>query len=283
MVSCNYWDQRYTQVLQWTFLNTSNASSLIEFDSSDSRYQRYIPIVWLGYEFQPSEQFPIVFNIRTNTQHKQRLTLAAVDRLAEWGAFANDATQQAFERNRQQQQQQQRLQNQALTNQLDSIDNMRQIITQRADSISHRMMLDSIAREEEITRQEVEQTKKKMMQEELFLFSIKPAHSDYMFGLEFNFFNCYAKTISKIEIAVSPYDDHMRLQTDKFGRRTRDIRCMGPIDSGFPAQYTFDELFWDEARKIKVLQVSSIILYFTDGTHRTFNGHKRIMRHSLSK
>ena len=132
-------------------------------------------------------------------------------------------------------------------------------------------------------RDQVMRTKKRMNRDEIFIMSLQPARSDYMFGLEFNLYNCFKKTISKIEITVAPYNSRDRVQEDKFHRTVRTVRCMGPIAPGEPAQYTFDELFWDDSGKIRYMKVTSITFHFPDGTSRSFNGYPTVMKHSLNR
>jgi len=130
---------------------------------------------------------------------------------------------------------------------------------------------------------EVQATKERMNRDQIFIMSINPARSDYMFGLEFNFYNCFQKIITKLEITVTPVNERGHLQKDQFNRDVRTIRCMGPIRPGSPAQYTFDELFWDDKGKIKYMRVTSIVFHFTDGTRRSFYGYDNIMKHTLNK
>jgi hypothetical protein len=112
--------------------------------------------------------------------------------------------------------------------------------------------------------------------------SVNPARSDYMFGLEFNFYNCFDRVITKIEITVTPVNAKGRIQKDQFNRDVRTVRCMGPIRPGSPAQYTFDELFWDDKGRIQYMRVTSVTFHFTDGTHRTFSGYEKILKHTLN-
>ncbi len=149
------------------------------------------------------------------------------------------------------------------------------------DSIATQLQSDSIAEQEEQRRSDVERAKERMRRDEIFVMNIKPARSNYMFGIELNLFNCYDKTISMLELSVAPYNDRDRVQEDKFHRSVRSMRCMGPIRPGQPAQYTFDELFWDDSGRIKYMRVTHITFHFTDGTSLSFNGYKQILRHSL--
>ena len=114
----------------------------------------------------------------------------------------------------------------------------------------------------------------------IFLISVLPARANHMFGLELNFYNCFSKTISMIEVEVTPYNDRSRVQQDRFGRAVRTVRCMGPILPHAPARYTFDELFWDGGH-IKYMRVTSVVFHFTDGSRRTFDGYDQILKHSL--
>ena len=143
------------------------------------------------------------------------------------------------------------------------------------------LIADSIAFADDQQRQNIENTKRRMQREQIFILNIKNARSQYMFGLEMNLYNCFNKTISMLEFNVAPYNARGRLQEDKFHRTVRTMRCMGPIEPGHPAQYIFDELFWDDRSRIKYMRVNSITFYFTDGTSRSFNGYDKILKHSL--
>ena len=80
---------------------------------------------------------------------------------------------------------------------------------------------------------------------------------------------------------MTPYNDRSRVQEDKFHRSVRTVRCMGPIRPESPAQYLFDELFWDDKGRIKYMRTTSITFHFTDGTTKSYNGYNQIMKHSL--
>lgn len=281
MVSHRYWLQRYIRLQEWTFVSTENLGGLLEVDTTDQRYGPYSILSWHGYTFQPSEEVPVVFNVFTNTHEPQSLSLRAIERLAEWGIFATDAQQYAFEQQQQSLNESAILWQQLLQQELDSLSNIGFIAGQQADSIHLAMQGDSIEFVQEQMRAEVERTKERMNANEIFLMNIKPARSDYMFGLEFNFYNCFDKTISKVEITVVPVNDRDQVQPDKFNRTTRSVRCMGPIHPGSPAQYLFDELFWNDNGRIKFMRVTNITFHFTDGSTRSFNGYNTILKHTL--
>lgn len=282
LVSHRYWQRRYAHLMEWAFVDTSRAALLLDIDTSDCRYGRYSPITWLGYRYQPSTQWPVVFTVRTNTRKTQHLTLAALQRLAEWGAFATDEQQLAYEHDRDEVHRQQEYEQQRLQRHLDSLSSIGDSYGRHADSIIVAMQRDSATHAEERVLADVQATKQRMNREEIFLMSLRSARSDYMFGLEFNFYNCFKKTVSSIEIAVAPVNAKGQVQRDRFNRDVRTVRCMGPIRPGAPAQYTFDELFWDDRGRIKYMRVTSVTFYFPDGSHKTYNGYEKILKHTLN-
>ncbi len=281
LVDMRYWERRFTTLQQWAYVDMSRLSHIIEVDTADRRYGRYSPIRWQSYAFQASEQWPVAFTIVTNTRKPQTLSLRALERLAEWGAFATEADQLAYEQHKA------ALDDslQALDSHLETLDSQFSTFNTQLstfiDSITIELQSDSIAAQQEQQRSDVERAKERMRRDEIFVMNIKAARSDYMFGVELNLFNCYDKTISMLELSVAPYNDRDRVQEDKFHRSVRTMRCMGPIRPDQPAQYTFDELFWDDRGKIKYMRVTHITFHFTDGTSKSFNGYKQILRHSL--
>ena len=281
LVSHGYWRERYSKLMQWVFVDMEQLGGLLEADTTDHTYGRYSTLAWLRYDFQPSEETPVYFTVAVGGGNSQHLSLRAVERLAEWGAFASQADWRLYEAQHNDIKRQQEERQEALQHQIDSLANIIPMIERQADSIVTAMQSDSIAQVEADTRMEVERTKVRMNRQELFFMSIRPARSDYMFGLEFNLYNCFSKTISKIEITVTPYNDRGRVQEDRFHRSVRTVRCMGPIRPGAPAQYVFDELFWSEKNNIKYMRVTDITFHFTDGTTRNYNGYANIMKHCL--
>ena len=282
MVSHRYWQQRYNSMTAWSMVDMNQVSDFLDVDTSDQVFGHYSTLLWQGYEFIPSEDWPVNFKVVTNTGAPQLLTLRSLERLAKWGVFntyqgymARSAQENA--RNRIQQERAGQLQRQ-----LDSLAGIGRWAGRQADSVGSAMQDDSVEAVQRYNRDEVERTKQRMNRDEIFIMNIKPAHSDYMFGLEYNFYNCFQKTITKIEITVTPYNARGRKQEDKFKRSTRTVRCMGPIRPGSPAQFLFDELFWDERGAIKYMRTTSITLYFTDGTVRHYSGYDKVMRHSLN-
>jgi len=282
LVSDRYWRERLAQLQRWTYVSISNGGRLA-VDTADHRYGTYSPIHWIAYRYQPSADSPVVFNVRTNRRGTQQLTLESVQRLAEEGAFTTDAGMEAYERNQREMQANERARQQALQQELDSLNRVALRQARLTDSIATAIRRDSLALAEENLRAQVQSTKDRMNRDQIFLMSVKAARSDYMFGLEFNFYNCFPKVISKIEISVTPVNERGQVQQDEFRRSVRSVRCMGPVQPGAPAQYTFDELFWDQKGRIRYMRVSSVTFHFPDGTRRTFNGYEKILKHTLNR
>lgn len=282
LVSHSYWQQRYNNLVQWAFVDTEQLTGMLRADTNSQLYGRYNTLVWWGYEFQPSEESPVVFTVSVGDGEAQPLTLRAMERLAEWGAFATHKDFSNYQKHNAGLKRSQQEHEESLQRQIDSLSNIIVAVERQADSMTVAIQDDSAAWVREQNRAEVERTKARMDRNEIFLMSVQPARSNHMFGLELNFYNCYSRTISKIEIEITPYNDRSRVQQDRFGRSVRTVRCMGPIKSGSPAQYTFDELFWDDNNTIKFMRVTGITFHFTDGTVRTFIGHEQILKHTLN-
>ena len=279
LVSDRYWRQRFDAIRRWDFVNASLASAYVGTDSTSSGYCN---ISWLAYHFKPSVDWPVYFTVAVCGGEPQCLQLDAMERLAQQGAYAtyadwhryNDADNQVWLRHNQMYAELQR--------HFDSLSYVSSQLDRHADSMLTALQNDSLAAAEQQSRDAVERLKARMIRDEIFFMSINPARSDYMFGLEFNLFNCFPKTITKIEITVTPYNDRTKVQEDKFGRSTRTVRCMGPIYPGSPAQYSFDELYWNDRGGIKFMRVTGIVFHFTDGTTKSYSGYDRIMKHCLN-
>ena len=274
-----YWNNRFLQLLRWTYVDTSLSNLYLAPDTSQlptstSQLVDYQRIAWYGYSFQPSDQWPVVFNVAIGDGDPQTLTLPALEQLAQWGAFYTNEDYR-------------RLVDEELRRMAEEMagasDDTSYIVhhTSFIDSMEAVLMADSIAFADEQQRQGLERTKQRMKRDQIFFLNIRSARSQYMFGLEINLYNCFDKTVSMLEFNVAPYNDRGRLQEDKFHRTVRTMRCMGPIRPDNPAQYTFDELFWDDKSRIKYMRINSITFYFTDGSSKSFNGYQNVMKHTL--
>ena len=66
LISCSYWEQRFRRLLRWTYV-VADTGQLLEVDSAGILCDKYAPLTWIDYSFQPSERYPVVFSVRTNT------------------------------------------------------------------------------------------------------------------------------------------------------------------------------------------------------------------------
>ncbi|MCR4659315.1 MAG: hypothetical protein K5650_03355 [Bacteroidales bacterium] len=364
LVSEHYWNARLDSLRHWSYVDKWNLSNLLDCDTSTHSASRYATLEWLGYEFQPSENNPVVFVVSIDGGDKQPLSLAVLRKLKTWGALAEASTVERYsqainmaramrqEADRRQRQEEDSLRDgniftatvlrdliaesvdetgvaqvsagaevllYAYTDTIGSRDCFygrfrnesykfaygdlrflsqddviylmrrgREGLQQRlsvatwADSVASERYADSVAEAHARLREQIEQTKRDMDNRQVFIMNLNLAHSDYQFGLEFNFYNCFNKTIRKIEMQVTAYNAAGNVQRDKFDRRMRDVRCMGPIPPQSPAQYTFDELFWDSGGKIRYLRLTYIKFTFADGSTRAYNGYEDIAKHILN-
>ncbi len=137
--------------------------------------------------------------------------------------------------------------------------------------------------EEERTIQFIDSTILVCKKKQIFIWKQEYAYGDYgKFGLEWNFFNCYNKVIKYIELTIKPYNQVNDIQRDDFGRKEAKAKCIGPIESGDLATFTFDELFWDDNDLINKLKVSYIKITFMDNTTKVFSGIENVNKHRLA-
>lgn len=117
-------------------------------------------------------------------------------------------------------------------------------------------------------------------QKKILILSQDYSFSSYQFGLKFNFFNCYQKDIKYIDLVITAYNRVGDVQRDDVGRSSREVRCIGPLESGFDGEYDFNELFWDKNDIIDHLIVTSIKVTFMDNTVVSYIGKKNVELHT---
>ena len=133
--------------------------------------------------------------------------------------------------------------------------------------------------EEERRQKSIDSTLKVCKQKQIFILSQEYAYGEYgKFGLEWLFYNCFNKPIKYIEITIKPYNQVNDVQGDEFGRKEAKARCIGPVEEGNPAKFTFDDLFWDEKDLIHYLRVSYIKITFMDNSTKVYSGWENIKK-----
>lgn len=101
----------------------------------------------------------------------------------------------------------------------------------------------------------------------------------HSYGLRFDVYNCFSKTIKYIEFTLTNYNGVGDVQRDDMGRSTRTVRGIGPIEPEEGGRYSWDDIFWDERGVIKNSKLTSVKFIFKDGTTRVFSGNANIRKH----
>ena len=116
----------------------------------------------------------------------------------------------------------------------------------------------------------------------VFIFSEQYSFSRYKFGLEFKLYNCFDKEIKYVEMRIVAFNQVGDVQRDDIGNYAKDVRCIGPFESGELGVYNFDELFWDDNDIIKELRVVEIKITFSDNSVLSFSGKTKVDKLRLS-
>lgn len=101
----------------------------------------------------------------------------------------------------------------------------------------------------------------------------------HSFGMRFDIYNCFAKTIKYVELTLTNYNAVGDIQRDDMGRSTRTVRGIGPIEPQDGGRYSWDDIFWDERDVIDKTRLTGVKFIFKDGTTKVFSGYKNIEKH----
>lgn len=99
------------------------------------------------------------------------------------------------------------------------------------------------------------------------------------FGMFFNVYNCFSKSIKYIELTMTNYNAVGDVQRDDIGRSTAKVTGIGPIEPGEGGRYDFDDVFWDDRDVIRKTKLTNVKILFTDGTSKSFSGAANIEKH----
>lgn len=102
------------------------------------------------------------------------------------------------------------------------------------------------------------------------------------FGMRFDIFNCFSKTIKYVEFIMTNYNAVGDIQRDDIGRSSRTVRGIGPIEPEDGGRYSWDDIFWDDRDVIEKNKLTNVKFIFTDGTTRVFSGYANIKKHMTS-
>ena len=169
-----YWNARFLQLLRWTYVDSSLATIYLPYElgvrsyesgvddtnsqlktqNSQLKTQNYLPLHWYGYSFLPSDQWPVVFHVAIGDGPEQTLTLAALQQLAQWGAFLTNDDHRRLRLATIRQRDETLRQDSLLRQQLDSLDAIARALRIEADSIQASLTADSL---ETVSRQRAEE------------------------------------------------------------------------------------------------------------------------------
>lgn len=151
-----------------------------------------------------------------------------------------------------------------------------------AERVKRGVVADIADRMVELLEKEVEKEKKikNLIKKKIFLLSQDKAYGDYDWcGIKPKFLNCYNKTIKYIDCLVVPYNTFDDVQSDDYGRSSKEIRCVGPFEPGEIASWRFDEMFKNESGIIKTFRITNIKITFTDNSTILYKGWENVKKH----
>ena len=134
----------------------------------------------------------------------------------------------------------------------------------------------------ELLKKEEEKEKKikNLIKRKIFLLSQDKVYGDYDWcGINPKFLNCYSKTIKYIDCLVVPYNKFDDVQSDDYGRSSKEIRCIGPFEPGEIASWRFDDMFKNENGIIKRFKITNIKITFIDNSTITYKGLENVKKH----
>lgn len=102
------------------------------------------------------------------------------------------------------------------------------------------------------------------------------------FGMHFDVYNCFSKTIKYVEFTMTNYNAVGDVQRDDIGRATRTVKGIGPIEPEDGGRYSWDDIFWDDRDVIRKTRLTNVKFIFTDGTTKSFSGYANINKHMTS-
>ena len=152
-----------------------------------------------------------------------------------------------------------------------------------ADSLIQFRALARIERALDSLHHIIDSTKQVYKKKQIFITNQDYVFAEYggRFGLTWSFFNCFNKEIKYIDLIVKPYNQVDDIQRDDIGRTEAKARCIGPIESGENATFSFENLFWDDNDIIKYVRLSYIKITFKDNSTKVYSGWENIKNRML--
>lgn len=159
---------------------------------------------------------------------------------------------------------------------------VRKTVAKENDMAYAQFYLDSLEKATLKLMEDIQKTYNFYKKNKVFILGEHYSYSDYKFGKEFKFFNCYSKDIKYINLRIVAFNQVGDVQKDDIGNYAKDVRCIGPFEVGEVATYDFDDLFWDDNDIIKELRVVELKITFSDNSVITFSGKDKVDKLRLS-
>ena len=118
-----------------------------------------------------------------------------------------------------------------------------------------------------------------MKKNQIFITKAGYNYDGDQFGMDYDIYNCFGKTIKYVEITLTCYNTVGDVQRDYFGNSTKKVRGIGPIEPNDGGSYSWEKIFWDEYGVIKNCRITAIKFTFKDGTVKSFSGYANIRKH----
>lgn len=158
----------------------------------------------------------------------------------------------------------------------------RKSVAKENDMAYAKFYLDSLEKATLKLMEDLQKTYNFYKKNKVFILGERYSYSDYKFGKEFKFFNCYSKDIKYVNLRIVAFNQVGDVQRDDIGNYAKDVRCIGPLVAGEVGVYDFDELFWDDDDIIDELRVVELKITFSDNSVITFSGKAKVDKLRLS-
>lgn len=140
------------------------------------------------------------------------------------------------------------------------------------------VVLEQLERLEALEKQQ-EQRYAYLKSHQIFITQAGYNYDDEQFGMDYEIYNCFGKTIKYVVITLTCYNQVGDVQRDYFGNASRTVRGIGPIEPGARGSYSFEKVFWDEYGVIDRCKITAIKFIFRDGSSKSYNGYINVNKH----
>ena len=150
------------------------------------------------------------------------------------------------------------------------------------DEIQTKIYIDKLSEAIDNYKKEVAYKKKNQIFITGIGYDFDSNEYSHRFGMRFDIYNCFSKTIKYVEFTLTNYNAVGDVQRDDLGRSSRTVRGIGPIEPEDGGRYSWDDIFWDDRDVIDKTRLTNVKFIFTDGTTKVFSGYANIRKHMTS-